>query len=304
MSSEIEKNMHEFSYRDGKHRLKSIRWMLLFIAVMQTVIIAVTAFISDVISFDIPYYLQVFVIELFAYLLPISVYSRQNRVLTAHDVRERFGLKGCKITQFLLAALIGYGAQFAMILLGLPISMGISESGYIPQNPIELLAAVLVLAIMPAVFEEFLLRGIVYGVMAEFNTKAALIYTTIMFTLLHENLAGIPGYLLLGAVLVFVLRRTGSLYACMALHFMNNITALLLAYFSFALMDIPSATIKLFATGIPIGAAAVLVLALSTRKSAKTRKMKTSELLGQSFVNPPILLCIAIIIMLLYLQIY
>lgn len=305
MTSESENKIAVFSYRAGKHRLKSIRRMLFFIAAAQTAVTAAAAFISSFISIEPPVYLQMLVIELLAYLLPISMYAKENRLLNGADARRRFGLRGCGILQLAAAFVIGYGCQFAMVLVDLPITIGISaDGGYIPHSTAELAAAVVVVAVIPAVFEEFLLRGIVYGVMAEFNTSAAAIFTTIMFALLHGNLSGVPGYLLLGIILIFVLRRTGSLYACMLLHMANNVTAVLLSYFSSVLIDVPSATIKLFVTGIIIGFAAIAALAVFTKPSAKIKRIRASELLGQSFINLPIILCIAMIIGLLYLQIY
>lgn len=305
MTSETEKNITVFSYRAGKHRLKSIRRMLFFIAAAQTAVTAAAAFISSFISFEPPVYLQMLVIELLAYLLPISMYAKENRLLSGSAARKRFGLRGCAVWQLVVAVIIGYGCQFAMVLLDLPITLAISaDGGYIPHSAVELAAAIVTVAVIPAVFEEFLLRGIVYGVMAEFNTTAAAVFTTIMFALLHGNLSGIPGYLLLGIVLIFVLRRTGSLYACMLLHMANNVTAVLLSYFSSVLIDIPSATIKLFVTGIIVGFAAVCALAFLTKPAARIKRLKAAELLGQSFINLPIILCIAMIVGLLYLQIY
>ena len=305
MTSERQRDLSDFSYRGGKHRLKSIRWMLFFIVAVQTAVTIVSNIIIGFMPAEPPVYLQMLVIELLAYLLPLFLYAKENRLLTAGYARERFGLKPCKKSLIPFVIIAGYGCQFVMVLLDLPVNLLMSQGdGYIPQNLYELAAAIIVIAVIPALFEEFLLRGIVYGVMAEFNSKAALIFTTVMFALLHGNPAGMLGYLFLGVVLVFFLRRTGSLYACMLLHMTNNVTAVLLSYYNAILMETPSATIWLFVTGILAELAACAGITAFTRPAKLINITKTRELLGQSFVNIPILLCIIIIIAFLYLQMF
>ena len=290
------------SYREGKHKLASIRWMLFFVVVVQTAVTVVAGIISSFFPADLPVYLQMLVIELLAYLVPLSLYAKENRILSAREARERFGLKVCKKSLLVWIVLAGFGCQFLMILLNLPMNFLLSKSdGYIPTTPWELVLAILVIGIIPAVFEEFLLRGIVYGVMAEYNSRAALIFTTVMFALMHGNLTGFVGYLFLGVVLVTLLRRTGSLYACMLFHLVNNLTALLLSYFNGALMDTPIATLQLFAVGILASVIGWTVLTSLTKRPKPVLRIKTGEFLGQSFVNLPILLCILSILGLLFL---
>ncbi len=295
--------MQSTSYREGKHKLKSIRWMLFFVVVVQTAVTMVAGLISSFFAVPPPVYLQMLVIELLAYLLPISLYAKENRLLTVREAREGFGLKRCRNTLIPWIILAGFGCQFVMIVLNLPLNLLLGQSdGFIPQTPWELAMAILVLGIVPAVFEEFLLRGIVYGVMAEFNSRVALLFTTVMFALMHGSPAGFVGYLFLGAMLVLLLRRTGSLYACILFHLVNNVTALLLSYFSNELFDTPVGTLQLFAFGVAVFAVGWIVLSTITKRKKSVMRIATGEFLGQSFVNLPILLCIVSILGLLLFQ--
>lgn len=88
-----EQHTQQSSYREGKHRLRSIRWMLFFVVATQTVVTVAANLIASFFTVPPPVYLQVLVIELLAYLLPLALYARENRLLTARDARERFGLK-------------------------------------------------------------------------------------------------------------------------------------------------------------------------------------------------------------------
>lgn len=290
------------SYREGKHKLVSIRWMLFFVVAVQTAVTVVFAVVSSFFDPAPPVYLQLLGIELLAYLIPLSLYAKENRILTAREARERFGLKRYKPSLSVWILLLGLGCQFVMILLNLPVNLILSQSdGYIPQSVGELVFAILVIGLIPAVFEEFLLRGIVYGIMAEYNSRAAMIFTTVMFALMHGNPSGVVGYLFLGAMLVIVLRRTGSLYACMLVHFVNNLTALLLSYANGVLMETPIMTLQLFAGGVLAFLVGWVLLQTVTKRLRSTLKIKTGEFLGQNFINLPILLCIASVIGMLVL---
>ncbi len=297
MKTRLTEEEFRASYRTEKNKLRSIRYMLFYVVAVQSIVTVAAAFVSGFLPGKVPVYLEMLVIELLAYLLPLSLYAKENRLLTRREARERFGLRSFRRRYFLPILLAGFGCQFLMVLLNLPLQFVISEpTGQTAQNIWQLLAELVVLALVPAIFEEVLMRGIVYGVMADFNTAVALIFTSVMFALMHGSITGIPGYLCMGVLLVAVLRRTGSLYACMLFHFANNVTAVLLSYFSAWLMDEPEATLKLFLAG---GIACIIgwaFLLLTTEKAAKVRRLKTGTFLGQSFVNLPVVLCVACVV--------
>ncbi len=302
MNQETTPDMRQ-SYREGKRRLRSIRWMLFFIAAAATAITAFMSLLSSFFAAPPPPYLQILLIELFAYLLPLSIYTRSNRLLGRKEARCRLGLGGCRKVLWLPILLGGIGCQFVMILCNLPMNLFLSAQDAVTlSTPIELIASLFVVALIPAVCEEYLFRGIVYGVMKEFNTKAAAIFTTVIFAFLHGSVTGFLGYLFLGVSCLYILRRSGSLYACMAFHLMNNVTALLLSYFNSALMDDPAVTLLLFLFGILALVLSAVFFTKMTTRPAAVRKMRTADLLGQSVINLPIVLCILCTIGVLILQ--
>lgn len=281
-------------YRETKHKLQSVRWMLFFVIAIQTAVTLLSNLISSFFPQSPPVYLQMLFIELFAYILPISIYARNNRILTARDIREGFGLKEFPLKLLPLVVIAGIFCQLVMVVINLPVNLLTNVSdGYIPSSFLELIFAIFVLGIIPAIFEEFLLRGVVHGVMAELNTAAAAIFTSVLFALMHGSFAGFFGYLFMGFCLVFVLRRTGSLYACIIFHLANNVMALLLSYFSDALFWSPIETMKLFSVGLIIFGAVMGAITYMTDTPKKVRLIRTTEFLGQNFINLPVILCIA-----------
>ncbi len=289
--------MHDLSYREEKQRLRSIRWMLFWIVSVQSGVALIVSIVSSFFAVPPPFWIQLLLVELFAYLLPLSLYARENRILTAKTARERFGLRPCKKNLWIFVILAGVGCQFVMLLLNLPVNLLLNEGeSVVPKNLPELLAAIVVVAIVPAVFEEFLFRGIVYGVMKEFNTRAAMVFTTLLFAMMHGSITGFLGYLFFGWAAIQVLNRTGSMYACMGFHLANNLVAVLLSRYSENLLSYPTGTLLLFGFGLlaaVLGGVGLWKMGLTPTENTRTNGR---DLLGQSFFNLPIFLCILCIV--------
>lgn len=281
-------------YLKDKKKLKGIRGMLLAVTAINALLSIIFVYIASFTDVEGLQYLFALTTGLGAYVIPIMIYARRNGV-NAETAAERFYLRPCRWQEMFIAVLLGAGCQFAVVVVNLPLSgLFHTASVYMPKSVGELGVAVFVIAMLPAVFEEFLFRGIVYGSLAEFNTAAAAIFSSVMFAVMHGDPFGVPGYLLLGFVLVFTVGRTGSLYAAMLVHFGNNSVALLLAYFNDILWYSPEATIAVFALGLICFVVFLALLAGVTKKSAGVRKMRTATLLEQNFASLPVLLCVAI----------
>jgi membrane protease YdiL (CAAX protease family) len=114
----------------------------------------------------------------------------------------------------------------------LPSELGVSRS------TAALVAAAVFVCVIAPIAEEFFFRGFIFGALRRWHVVVAgrdigiwlaAIVTGILFGLAHTGSAS-PQYLVplgfLGFVLCIVRWKTGSLYACMALHSINNSLAL------------------------------------------------------------------------------
>ncbi len=283
-------------YLKDKQRLVGIRYMLFIIAGVNAVISVVMSITSSFMENTVPIYMQALVSGLLAYIIPITVYAKTTKV-TAETAKDRFYMKNCKASALVLALLMGAAFQFVMVILNLPLT-ALFRSGvsYLPQTPFELIASMIIIAVLPAIFEEFLFRGIVVGSMEEFNTTAAAVFSSVMFAILHADICGIAGYVVMGLVLTALVRRCNSLYPAMVFHFANNMTALLLGYFNEELVFAPMLTIVMFVIGVISFFVLYLIFGMLYKKPEKVSAMKTDQLLGQSFVSLPIILSILMVI--------
>lgn len=100
---------------------------------------------------------------------------------------------------------------------------------------VNLVYTVIALAIVPAVTEEFIFRGIMLSEYSEYGVHTAVFMSGIMFAMLHFNIAMLPTYFFCGVVAAYAVYVTQSLWAGMMLHFLNNVYAL---FFEYVLWDV------------------------------------------------------------------
>lgn len=286
----------------GKREMKSIRWMLFFIVAAQIIITLLTTLVASFLPSPLHPYLQTGIASLIAYAIPILFYAHAHKVKNIQQAKDTFRLHRIRPHLLPLVLLIGAGAQMVMILFNLPLSLLFqTDVYYTPSAWWELILGIFIIGVIPAVFEEFMFRGILYGTMAELNTRAAAIFTTVMFALLHANPAGFVGYLFMGGISIVLLRRTGSLLATMLFHFAVNITALIMEFYSNLLFDFPMTMALLFLGGVLLFAAAMTVFCAITKTQPDTEQKRTATLLGQNFFSLPVFLSlIGVIFLIIY----
>ena len=90
----------------------------------------------------------------------------------------------------------------------------------------RVLGNVLVLAVLPAFFEEFFFRGIVMFEYERRGAVRAVLMSALLFALCHFDLHNLPVYLFSGALLAAVVLATDSLFASVLLHICYNIASL------------------------------------------------------------------------------
>lgn len=105
-------------------------------------------------------------------------------------------------------------------LIGYPLQSGINVD---PTSLPLYLLSVLLMAVIPAICEELLFRGIVlHGLRSRFSDWGAILLSAIMFALMHGNLQQLVYPFILGAIMGWLVLRTGSLVSSILVHFINN----------------------------------------------------------------------------------
>lgn len=94
-----------------------------------------------------------------------------------------------------------------------------------------LVLAIFLLAVLPAVFEEFVYRGIIFnGLRSKMGDVSAIFVSAAMFAFMHGSIEQLVYQFFLGVVIAWMVVRTGSLLSGIIIHFLNNAMVVILAY--------------------------------------------------------------------------
>lgn len=95
------------------------------------------------------------------------------------------------------------------------------------ESPLGMVLMVLAAAVVPAIAEEVFFRGALLTNLLQCGSRGqAVALTTVMFALLHGNLAGLPGHLIISLLLTLLMMRSGRLAAPIVAHMAFNLLAL------------------------------------------------------------------------------
>ena len=174
-------------------------------------------------------YMSVIILQMMIFLLPASLWCMLKGEKYIKNLR--FNLpKGETIFLIVAAAVVMMtgGILLAVVFHGLDgLSNNFSLYGtFVSKRDGSLgntLYLVLSYALLPAVCEEFLFRGILCHEYENKGVFRAIILSSLFFALLHFNLQNLIVYFFCGVVLALVLYATRSLWGAVVAHFLYNI---------------------------------------------------------------------------------
>lgn len=92
------------------------------------------------------------------------------------------------------------------------------------------LVSLIVIALVPCVFEESVYRGIFYNEYSKHNKIGAVLLSAFLFGILHGNLNQFTYAFAMGIVFAFVIEATDSIVSTMIMHFIINGNSVVLLY--------------------------------------------------------------------------
>ena len=147
-------------------------------------------------------------------------------------------------------------------------------------------ANVFLLAVLPAICEELIFRGIILnGLLSKYKPVTAVVFSAILFALMHGNIEQLVFPMLMGLVLGYVFFKTGSLLCTMILHFVNNFIVITINYIvvssGAALTEMPM--LMTFIIGVQLALVTVAIICFTDRfwkpreKRLRVKPQKESE---------------------------
>jgi len=110
----------------------------------------------------------------------------------------------------------------------IPQSAAMEQALQIPSSITGIFLFLVYISLVPAIFEELLFRKAMLDGAKRFGTVFAIVFTSVMFGLFHQNLQQIVGTSIIGLVLSYITVKTGDIKTSIMLHFTNNLFSALL----------------------------------------------------------------------------
>lgn len=124
------------------------------------------------------------------------------------------------------AIVINYFSSFLQGKLGVEFTSAVNDITL--NGAKETFLGVLSIAVVPAIIEETIIRGIVMQPLRKYGDAFAIFASAGVFACMHGNLVQIPYTIVGGLLLGFLMVLTGSLWPCIVLHFINNLYSVIL----------------------------------------------------------------------------
>lgn len=133
----------------------------------------------------------------------------------------------------------------------------------IPKGVLGIAVSVVSVAVIPALIEEFVTRGIILGALRKFGDGFAIIVSSVLFGFMHATAQQIPFGALVGLALGFVAVKTGSIWLGVGIHAAINSISLLINYTSIYFGNFAAAILNFAINLLLIAAFIVGVIKLS-----------------------------------------
>ncbi len=209
---------------------------------------------ADVLGLDENPYFAVVILQLLIYVVPAMFYCRIKNRSFLSRLRIRLPRPGHILLLVYAAvilicgnALISMGMYYKMPERFLESSAMQNASFAMNSGVFEGLYVAIAFAVLPALTEELVFRGIVVGEYENYGPGFAVVLSALTFAMSHFDFARLPVYLFSGVVLALVLYATRSLAASVLVHSLNNLSVLFLEKYIIHIADKQNVSMLLFA---------------------------------------------------------
>ena len=278
-----------------RRALNLIGWSLvIFLGLFSTITTMDQLIFAEILQGTVGISLQG-VISATCYMAPFIVggamYYIFNKTTPTQPIR--YGLKLPAVTPLLILAGLAVITASAYInswlcdLIGYEIPLElISPQDY--SDP-SVVIMYMTTALAPAFAEEFLFRGVIYGNLRPFGKTQAILISSVLFALMHQNIGQFFYTFVGGVAMAIMYELTGSIWCSILYHMFNNELAVLtevLYYGKFG--DAVEPLLMLWDTIVLVlGSISILILIFYYKRKASEAKSVTdpSVLGGQGTEN-------------------
>lgn len=164
------------------------------------------------------------------------------------------GMGGCVAANMIASMLASFLQSY-----GIPLP---ESPSFLEATPVSLLLNLFVLAMLPALLEEFVFRGCVLGALRKYGDWFAIVISALLFGLIHGGITQSVFAVIVGFVLGYITVSTGNIWLAIIIHFCNNALSVVLEYVTLPMEDM-TAGLLYSAVLYPLGISGVFVAVVS-----------------------------------------
>lgn len=229
--------MEKRNYYTQTDACKTFIWALLVpqaISLLVALIFAQFYSTQEELSNSLVYLFVATILAQLCFLAVAYFYNKNNKINFVQASKLNLELN---IKNVLICVLISMVAVFGLynfinMISGFFVKLGFGSSSVsLPNNTFYwFIINVVLLAIIPAIMEEFIFRGMIFNGLRKSSFIVATIVSSVMFALIHLSINQFVYPIIMGIVFSFVLEKTGSLAYSMIVHCCNNFIVILISY--------------------------------------------------------------------------
>ena len=232
-------------------KIKNVHGAPLLLLIISVLLIAAGLVKMPFLSSEGNVFLASAVLQVLILAIPPAIYARaRGRKFFSHMRLKLFKAVDIPLMVFALCFMLFGGSTISFYIYRVaPEFFGKSSSAMLAQGSGSagaVIYALVSVAILPAVTEEFLFRGIITAEYERNGVALAVVLSSLTFALIHFDLVRIPVYFFNGVILALVMYATRSLFASMFVHAANNILAMFLEVYVYRAAARQGGSIVLF----------------------------------------------------------
>ncbi len=220
-------------------KISSAHWLLLVIAGVQLLIslglLALPWLGADIF---IPIWIQLLLSPV-SMAIPFGIYCAVTRSNPLKLIRFK-KFHWFSIILAILVMVFSYPVIIVLNLISMLFVENAMSSVMSSVMTLGLPLAVLLMAVVPAIFEETIFRGCLYNTYSRRRPLAGIFLSALLFGLMHMNFNQMPYAFFLGIILALMLEATDSIVIPMIMHFSLNCFSTVLSFSSSAALDTAS----------------------------------------------------------------
>ena len=240
-----------------------------------------------------------------AFMLTFVIINKVSRTnyITALGVKRKFSIKYLLVTIFLSLVCVFGMSNFVSLFDAVLAKIGFNGSYALPipmDNFGYLVLNLILLAVLPAICEELVFRGIIFNGLKQYGNMKAVFLSATLFMLVHSSVEQTVYPFFVGIVLALLMLRTNNIIYPILLHFLNNAIVVVINYISVQSGAVSEFTLStfniLFAIALAILAVLCIVIVFKIILKNKNKSNLTSqENLNQNESSPNTFLYVSII---------